>query len=260
MSGTLDWQTTVTQVEIDLVMATNVLGLQSSYAGTITNAGNALHHYVGIIVWLSSNVAAAHDVGVYVVNNTKGLFASPQSLLLPPSGGGILVRSLFFPLACDTGDTIMVELVNLAGAAVANAVGVQIFGLASMPPNVPILRPDGRLPVVGYHGAGASVGATGSTTLIAASGGAGATMLKKVVLTPGNTSAGVIVNQVLGTLAGNAVALGTIFGGAAFDGPLVLDYDDGLLLDPNTAVTLSLSGGGTIANNTDCRAFYDVSS
>jgi hypothetical protein len=195
------------------------------------------------------------------VNNTSktGLRSQWQSFPAKIDYGPAL---MYFPVQASQGDVIQVEYTSLSGSDSA-AVTIRVFGFA-LPVSPPTpFRSDGRLMPRGDNAATDNSGA--GVTLIAAPTGAGGLariLLASLRVNSGASTAGNQSIQVTGTVNGAARVLGEAYcAGAATPPPGTVEPNSippqGLLLDPNTAVTTAVAVG-TAAFNPLASALYDL--
>ena len=159
------------------------------------------------------------------------------------------------PIVCKAGDVLRIHMVgsaplaftaNVYGVTTAVAISPTALVAALLPADVPV-RPDGRPYPAGVNVYSAFPTATG--TLVAAPGVGARFLLKRASIFAAAAGANATIKvTVNGTSYDLVGAFGALGAGEA------MQDESGLLLDDNTAITLSFGA----ANACKCTVVYDV--
>lgn len=254
MTSAPDWQRVISIAGADTL--NSFTPNLAAGASSSVNAGTAIRSYSGFLVniWPEAG-GAGKRIAVRIINNTRSYVSAAQTVQIPsvnwPGGGSSPGVVLGFPVEAVQGDQIEVEFFGIDAAFFFAAV----IGVSVMPGNLPTLRPDGRLPPVGTKRDSNFVNALATTNVINAPGAGLSILLKSLQAVIGSTGGGNAYGEAGGTVAGNTTDLLAITASSTVGGQDGIEWESGLLLDVNTALTISVSGVATI-----CRliAVYDV--
>jgi hypothetical protein len=226
--------------------AIDFLGATSAVTGThIHLTVKANKSYSGIIVMVHVKTGAQKPVVFQVIDTTASAGHGRAPTWSSSLGAGHTGTATTFEgvSACsnESGDTLFVTV-----WFTANPLGtytVIVYGITSCPVQV---RPDGRSYPIGSRTAQASSGASGTTTLVAASASGLRIFVRSLdLLMLTNSAAGIS-----GTINGTTAALVQ----AAGPGATAISYESGLLLDPATSLVMY----ATAANGHAAAVVYDL--
>lgn len=198
-------------------------------------ANAAENQYAGVMV----NIAAGISVSVAgaIENVTKGIISQYQTVSFPGTGANA-GRTIFFPIPCDIGDVLEFIALGVTGNTL---LVVTVWGLGTMPPNTPILRPDGRLPPVGALTSALVLANNGNVNMLPAVAGV-SYMLKSATVLSEGTTATIVIGSITGTINGQGAAF--VLCGSGGEGNL--EWENGLLCDANTPVVMGSSGAANV--------------
>jgi len=199
-----------------------------------TPLGAAADNYEVIEV-MQDDIGAATVVGVSIENTTQGFTTQWQSMSFPGVGGQ---QSYYIPCPCQVGDELVLNARASAGGFTAS---FAVYG-HGLPLNPGLLRPDGRLKPAGSFGTALGVESS-DFTLIDAPGSNLAIMLKSIVLVSTDAQIWVLT----ATVNGSGMEIPCSVGNET------LEWESGLLLDPDTSVQ-----GSNVEANVAAWAAYDI--
>ena len=254
MTSAPDWQRVISIAGADTLTAVTP-NLAAGGASSLS-AGTAIRSYSGFLVNLWPEAGGAGKrIAVRIINNTRSYTSPLQTVKLPPAasliGGATPGVILGFPVQAVQGDQIEVEFYAIDAAFFFAAV----IGVDIMPTNLPILRPDGRLPPSGLAVASNAVLAVGTVNVIAPVGAGLSVLLHSMNALISPTAGGNAFTEAQGTIGGVAIDLLELMAGPSNGSVAAIHWPNGLLLDPNTALIMTLSG---VAATTRVTAIYDV--
>ena len=231
-SGTV----TVTAIQRNIVvddLGTFALTVLTTVS-TESVSSSVADYFQGIQVHLYSGAGdGTGTTAIRVTNTTKGITSQWQTV-----NATWMPIDLFFPVVFDAGDALTFDYVGPN----SSSCHVHVFGLGEIPPNVPRLRPDGRLPSVGTIGYTAST-ATGTTIATVAAGWRALVRRAYII----DTVAAGNVAAIQGTVNGVGFDLAREWFPSAGGGPLTVGCDDrdGVLCDAGQNITAVVVGGTT---------------
>lgn len=200
----------------------------------------SLNQYEAILFYVQMANTTVHPVWASVSNPQTNSFSGgfPPMFNQGPPIGVALGPSTSLIVGCgnNIGDQISVQ-VWFSGVCPANSL-LWVYGLAQAPAGLNI-RGDGRNYPLGANQVSIDTGTIATANLIAAPGAGHRILLKSFVASISASGAGQAVQSGV-TINGNTSEL--IVG--ATSGFQQLDWESGLLLDPNTAFTYTLVGAG----------------
>ena len=236
-SGTVDvGNAVVTQPDVNVIQTLRTVSTPvwpttvSIFDATVSAPAAEILVTVG-----GADTIATDIIAVQVRNITTGIWSEYQYGWLGAQSNATDAR-LYFPIPCDTGDTVQVMASKLAGTA--GNVGYRITG-NGVPMRPYPLRVDGRQHPYGIEHVG--VQPTNGGNIIAAPGANKAIMLQSVVVAEGSTNSAIWAARLNATVGGVGANLGSAAAAPANATlpPLSLFWPEGFLLDPNTALSLS---------------------
>lgn len=240
-----------------------------AFSITVTPGGKLWAALMVVVRPLTSGTkpyCAQASIGQYVYQ------ASPRAAItgllaasFAPSVGGAATFTAIIPVEglVKTGTLTKIVVGIYTSAASTETYVIMIFGLSKNPGMQ--LRPDGRAYPLGSQVAGAAVAGLTSVTLITAPATPLRVILRSLTIAgnwQNSAKRATVRFAVQATIGGNtqavlnAIASGTGGGGGTAD----IEWESGLLCDPDTAVTCVISSmNGTPANESaDAYAIYDL--